>query len=154
MNAHIFSPKSLLRHPLCVSKLEDLSSGRFKELIDDMYVEPSKVEKVVFCSGKIYYELLKERDKTSRMDVALVRLEQLYPLPEEQIITLLEKYKGKTLIWVQEEPKNMGAWTHILNRLQHLPFELIASRPSAATASGSSKQAAHRQRLIIEEVFK
>ena len=150
----IFTPKSLLRHPLCVSKLEDLSSGRFKELIDDMYVEPSKVEKVVFCSGKIYYELLKERDKTSRMDVALVRLEQLYPLPEEQIITLLEKYKGKTLIWVQEEPKNMGAWTHILNRLQHLPFELIASRPSAATASGSSKQAAHRQRLIIEEVFK
>ena len=144
----------MLRHPLCVSKLEDLSSGRFKELIDDMYVEPSKVEKVVFCSGKIYYELLKERDKTSRMDVALVRLEQLYPLPEEQIITLLEKYKGKTLIWVQEDPKNMGAWTHILNRLQHLPFELIASRPSAATASGSSKQAAHRQRLIIEEVFK
>ena len=150
----IFTPKSLLRHPLCVSKLEDLSSGRFKELIDDIDVEPSEVEKVVFCSGKIYYELLKERDKTSRMDVALVRLEQLYPLPEEQIITLLEKYKGKTLIWVQEEPKNMGAWTHILNRLQHLPFELIASRPSAATASGSSKQAAHRQRLIIEEVFK
>ena len=88
------------------------------------------------------------------MDVALVRLEQLYPLPEEQINTVLEKYNGKSLIWVQEEPKNMGAWTHILNRLQHLPFELIASRPSAATASGSSKQAAHRQRLIIEEVFK
>jgi 2-oxoglutarate dehydrogenase E1 component len=88
------------------------------------------------------------------MDVALVRLEQLYPLPEEKINAVLEKYKGKPLIWAQEEPKNMGAWTHILNRLQHLPFELIASRPSAATASGSSKQAAHRQRLIIEEVFK
>jgi 2-oxoglutarate dehydrogenase E1 component len=150
----VFTPKSLLRHPLCVSALEDLSMGRFQELIDDVQVKPSAVEKVVFCSGKIYYELLQEREKTARMEVALVRLEQLYPLPEEQINTVLEKYKGKSLIWVQEEPKNMGAWTHILNRLQHLPFELIASRPSAATASGSSKQAAHRQRLIIEEVFK
>jgi 2-oxoglutarate dehydrogenase E1 component len=150
----VFTPKSLLRHPLCVSTLEDLSRGRFQELIDDVQVKPSAVEKVVFCSGKIYYELLQEREKTARMDVALVRLEQLYPLPEEQINTVLEKYKGKSLIWVQEEPKNMGAWTHILNRLQHLQFELIASRASAATASGSSKQAAHRQRLIIEEVFK
>ncbi len=150
----VFTPKSLLRHPLCVSTLEDLSAGRFLELIDDIQVKPSAVEKVVFCSGKIYYELLQEREKIARMDVALVRLEQLYPLPEEQINIVLEKYKGKSLIWVQEEPKNMGAWTHILNRLQHLPFELIASRPSAATASGSSKQAAHRQRLIIEEVFK
>ena len=150
----VFTPKSLLRHPLCVSKLEDLSTGKFQELIDDVQVKPSAVEKVVFCSGKIYYELLQEREKKARMDVALIRLEQLYPLPEEQINVVLEKYKGKPLIWVQEEPKNMGAWTHILNRLQNLPFELIASRPSAATASGSSKQAAHRQRLIIDEVFK
>ena len=150
----VFTPKSLLRHPLCVSSLEDLSTGRFQELIDDLQVKSSEVEKIIFCSGKIYYELLQEREKIGRMDLALVRLEQLYPLPEEQINKVLEKYKGKPLIWVQEEPKNMGAWTHILNRLQHLPFELIASRPSAAAASGSSKQAAHRQRLIIEEVFK
>ena len=150
----VFTPKSLLRHPLCVSKLEDLSTGKFQELIDDVQVKSSAVEKVVFCSGKIYYELLQEREKKARMDVALIRLEQLYPLPEEQINVVLEKYKGKPLIWVQEEPKNMGAWTHILNRLQNLPFELIASRPSAATASGSSKQAAQRQRLIIDEVFK
>ena len=150
----VFTPKSLLRHPLCVSSLEDLSTGRFQELFDDTAVKPSSVEKVVFCSGKIYYELLQEREKLGRLDVALIRLEQLYPLPEKKINAVLEKYNGKPLIWVQEEPKNMGAWTHILNRLQHLPFELIASRPSAATASGSSKQAAHRQRLIIEEVFK
>ena len=117
----VFTPKSLLRHPLCVSKLEDLSTGRFKELIDDEQVKPSAVEKVVFVVVKSIMNYFK-REKKARMDVALIRLEQLYPLPEEQINAVLEKYKGKPLMWVQEEPKNMGAWTHILNRLQNLPL--------------------------------
>ena len=81
-------------------------------------------------------------------------MEQLYPLPEQKINDLLKKYDTKQLIWAQEEPRNMGAWTHILNRLRHIPFELVSRRASAATASGSPKFAATRQRLIIEEVFK
>jgi 2-oxoglutarate dehydrogenase E1 component len=81
-------------------------------------------------------------------------LEQLYPLPEKKINDVLKKYDTKQLIWAQEEPRNMGAWTHILNRLRHIPFELVSRRASAATASGSPKFAATRQRLIIEEVFK
>jgi len=150
----VFTPKSLLRHPLCVSSLEDLSTGRFQELFDDEHVEPSEVKKVVFCSGKLYYELLQERETLGRKDVALIRLEQLYPLPEKKIDDVLKKYNTKQLIWAQEEPRNMGAWTHILNRLRHIPFELVSRRASAATASGSPKYAATRQRLIIEEVFK
>ncbi|MDB2362454.1 2-oxoglutarate dehydrogenase E1 component [Flavobacteriales bacterium] len=150
----VFTPKSLLRHPLCVSTLEDLSTGRFQELFDDEVVKPSEVKKVVFCSGKLYYELFQEREKLGRKDVALIRLEQLYPLPEKKINDVLKKYDTKQLIWAQEEPRNMGAWTHILNRLRHIPFELVSRRASAATASGSPKFAATRQRLIIEEVFK
>ncbi len=150
----VFTPKSLLRHPLCVSSLEDLSTGRFQELFDDEHVEPSEVKKVVFCSGKLYYELFQERETLGRKDVALIRLEQLYPLPEKKIDDVLKKYNTKQLIWAQEEPRNMGAWTHILNRLRHIPFELVSRRASAATASGSPKYAATRQRLIIEEVFK
>jgi len=150
----VFTPKSLLRHPLCVSSLEDLSTGRFQELFDDELVEPSEVKKVVFCSGKLYYELFQERETLGRKDVALIRLEQLYPLPEKKIDDVLKKYNTKQLIWAQEEPRNMGAWTHILNRLRHIPFELVSRRASAATASGSPKYAATRQRLIIEEVFK
>ncbi|MDB2675536.1 2-oxoglutarate dehydrogenase E1 component [Flavobacteriales bacterium] len=150
----VFTPKSLLRHPLCVSSLEDLSTGRFQELFDDELVEPSEVKKVVFCSGKLYYELFQERETLGRKDVALIRLEQLYPLPEKKINDVLKKYNTKQLIWAQEEPRNMGAWTHILNRLRHIPFELVSRRASAATASGSPKYAATRQRLIIEEVFK
>lgn len=150
----VFTPKSLLRHPLCISSLEDLSSGCFRELFDDETVKPSEVKKVVFCSGKLYYELWQEREKLGRMDVALVRLEQLYPLPLEQIDTVIEKYGQAKLVWAQEEPQNMGAWTHILNRLRHIPFELVSRRASAATASGSPKQAANRQQKIIEDIFK
>ena len=150
----VFTPKSLLRHPLCISSMEDLADGRFQELIDDVDVSPSKVKKVVFCSGKLYYELWQERQTLKRMDVALIRLEQLYPLPIDQIENTISKYNCKTLIWAQEEPQNMGAWTHILNRLGHIPFELISRRASAATASGSPKQAANRQRIIIDKVFK
>ena len=150
----VFTPKSLLRHPLCVSSLDELAIGRFQELIDDEEVQAKQVKKVVFCSGKLYYELWQERKQQQRKDIALIRLEQLYPLPIEQIERTIEKYNCKELIWAQEEPQNMGAWTHLLNRLRHIPFELISRRASAATASGSPKQAANKQRKIIDEVFK
>jgi 2-oxoglutarate dehydrogenase E1 component len=158
----VFTPKSLLRHPLCVSSLEDLSTGRFQELIDDLQVKSSEVEKVIFCSGKIYYELLQEREKIGRMDLALVRLEQLYPLPEEQINKVLEKYKGKPLIWVQEEPKNMGAWFSVRDYIQwtldtlkanNNKISYIGRSPDATPATGYAKRHNSQQQEIINKVF-
>ena len=149
----VFTPKSLLRHPQCVSSIKDFTKGRFKEIIDDTIVA-SSVKKLVLCSGKLYYELLQERDENNSNDVAIVRMEQLYPLPEKQINAIIEKYNPKQLIWAQEEPENMGAWSHILRNLRHLPFEVVARSESAATASGSSKRSAKRQKTIIEQVFK
>ena len=149
----VFTPKSLLRHPQCVSSIQDFTTGRFQEIIDDT-VEASSVKKFVLCSGKLYYELLQERKENNRNDVAIVRMEQLYPLPTKQINTVIEKYNPEQLIWAQEEPENMGAWSHILRNLRHLPFEVVARSESAATASGSSKRSAKRQKTIIEQVFK
>ena len=150
----VFTPKSLLRHPLCVSSVQDLAQGNFQELIDDVNVEAKTVKKVVFCTGKLYYELLKAQQDKGATDTALVRLEQLYPLPTNKINAIIEKYQPEQLIWAQEEPENMGAWTHILRKLRHLPFEVVSRTASAATASGSSKRAAKRQNAIIEQVFK
>ena len=149
----VFTPKSLLRHPQCVSSIQDFTTGRFQEIIDDK-IEASSVKKLVLCSGKLYYELMQEREENNRNDVAIVRMEQLYPLPEKQINFIIEKYNPEQLIWAQEEPENMGAWSHILRNLRHLPFELVARRESAATASGSSKRSAKRQKTIIEQVYK
>ena len=149
----VFTPKSLLRHPQCVSSIQDFITGRFQEIIDDT-IESSSVKKLVLCSGKLYYELLQEREENNRDDVAIVRMEQLYPLPEKQINAIIEKYNPEQLIWAQEEPENMGAWSHILRNLRHLPFEVLARSESAATASGSSKRSAKRQKTIIEQVFK
>ncbi len=150
----VFTPKSLLRHPLCVSSVQDLAKGGFQEVIDDVNVEAKIVKKVVFCTGKLYYELLKAQQDKGATDTALVRLEQLYPLPTNKINAIIEKYQPEQLIWAQEEPENMGAWTHILRKLRHLPFEVVSRTASAATASGSSKRAAKRQNAIIEQVFK
>lgn len=149
----VFTPKSLLRHPQCVSSIQDFITGRFQEIIDDT-IESSSVKKLVLCSGKFYYELLQEREENNRNDVAIVRMEQLYPLPEKQINAIIKKYNPEQLIWAQEEPENMGAWSHILRNLRHLPFEVLARSESAATASGSSKRSAKRQKTIIEQVFK
>ena len=149
----VFTPKSLLRHPQCVSSIQDFTTGRFQEIIDDT-IEASSVKKLVLCSGKLYYELLQERKENNRNDVAIVRIEQLYPLPTKQINTVIEKYNPEQLIWAQEEPENMGAWSHILRNLRYLPFEVVARSESAATASGSSKRSAKRQKTIIEQVFK
>ena len=149
----VFTPKSLLRHPQCVSSVEDFTKGGFQEIIDDT-IDASSVKKLVLCSGKLYYELLQAREENNRKDVAIVRMEQLYPLPEKQINAIIEKYNPEQLIWAQEEPENMGAWSHILRNLRHLPFEVAARSESAATASGSSKRSAKRQQAIIEQVFK
>tara|TARA_B110000305_G_C19456265_1_gene651134 strand:- start:1459 stop:4164 length:2706 start_codon:yes stop_codon:yes gene_type:complete len=150
----VFTPKSLLRHPKCISTLEDLSTGTFQELIDDPTAIADKVEKVAICSGKIYYELETQKLERGQENIAIIRLEQLYPLPVDQIEKILKKYCAKKIMWVQEEPANMGAWSHIMRNFRHIPFEVIARSESAATASGSSKRSFQRQNEIIEQVFK
>lgn len=149
----VFTPKSLLRHPSCNSTIEEFTNGKFQEIIDDS-IDASSVKKLVLCSGKLYYELLHERIENKRTDVAIVRLEQLYPIAQQQLQKIIKKYNPEHLVWAQEEPENMGAWSHILRSLRHLPFEVIARSESAATASGSSKRSAKRQNEIIKQVFK
>src|SRR5690606_29853553 len=113
----VMSPKSLLRHPLCVSSREDFHKGkRFQEVIDDAGVsgkQAKNVKRILFCSGKVYYGLHQKKEELKREDVAIVRIEQLYPLAETQIQKIIDKYKGAEKFWVQEESMNMGAWSHL-----------------------------------------
>ncbi len=149
----VFTPKSLLRHPKCVSHIDTFSAGKFQEIIDDT-LAPKLVKKVVLCSGKIFYELLARREKDKVNNIALIRIEQLFPFNKRHIYNIIKKYNTQKIIWVQEEPKNMGAWTFILSELRGLDLEVISRNPSAATASGSSKKSAVQQQEIIDEVFK
>lgn len=149
----VFTPKSLLRHPKCISSVSDLADGKFEGIIDDTISE-SRIDKLVFCSGKIYYELLDKRGQEKSNKVALVRIEQLFPLDIERINKLVDQYNPKEIIWVQEEPENMGAWTFILSQLRGLEIEVISRISSAATASGSSKRSVEKQQEIIDKVFK
>jgi 2-oxoglutarate dehydrogenase E1 component len=149
----VFTPKSLLRHPKCVSSISDLANGKFEGIIDDT-ISPKSVDKLVLCSGKIYYELLSRREEQATENVALVRVEQLFPLDKEYIKDLVSKYKAKEIVWVQEEPENMGAWTFILSELRTVGIDVIAREASAATASGSSKTSAAEQNELINKVFK
>jgi 2-oxoglutarate dehydrogenase E1 component len=150
----VFTPKSLLRHPRCVSSLKDLSKGRFQELIDDATASASKVEKVVLCTGKIYYDLLEEKENRKAENIALVRLEQLYPLPQKQIDAILKKYsKSKQLIWAQEEPENMGAWSYILRNLRQHNVQVVSRNESGSPATGSSKRHVVEQKKLMKAVF-
>ncbi|MDD3771343.1 MAG: 2-oxoglutarate dehydrogenase E1 component [Weeksellaceae bacterium] len=150
----VFTPKSLLRHPLAVSTVEELTEGSFQTLIDDAEAQVDKVEKVVFCQGKFYYDLLNKKEELQAENVALIRLEQLYPLDKEKINQILDKYSNrKQLIWAQEEPENMGAWTYLLRKLREVPFELVSPPESAAPASGSHKAAEIKHNNTINKVF-
>ncbi len=151
----IFTPKSLLRHPKCISTTEDFTKGGFKEVIDDDQADVNKITKLVFCTGKIYYDLLAEQEKLGKESIALIRIEQLFPFPKEQLMALKEKYKNaKTFIWAQEEPANMGAWEFIRNRLEgDINIKVIARPPSGSTATGSSKFHTIQQQKIVDKVF-
>jgi 2-oxoglutarate dehydrogenase E1 component len=149
----VMSPKSLLRHPKAVSTVEELTQGGFQPLIGDSLAKPSGVVKVVFCSGKLYYELEEERTKRGCTDTAIVRLEQLYPLPIDLMKAELAKYPADAkLVWSQEEPANMGAWTFMLANCE-LKLHRVSSPASAATASGSHQAAHHIQHRLIAETF-
>ncbi|SNR28416.1 2-oxoglutarate dehydrogenase E1 component [Maribacter sedimenticola] len=151
----IFTPKSLLRHPKAVSKISDLTDGGFKEVIDDDAVEVKKVKSLVFCTGKFYYDLLAEREKLERADVALVRVEQLFPLPDEQMKEIIAKYKHvDDLVWAQEEPRNMGAWSHLLMHFSDVQkFRVASRRFYAAPAAGSAVRSKMRHQQVIDYVF-
>lgn len=150
----VFTPKSLLRHPQCVSTLDELANGAFQPIIDDATADVNKVEKLVFCTGKFYYDLLKKKEEINAENVALVRIEQLYPLDKEKINSILDKYtQKKQIIWAQEEPENMGAWTHILRHLREVPFEVISPKAAAAPAPGSHKTFDLRHNNTINKVF-
>ena len=149
----VFTPKSLLRHPKCKSSILDLTNGRFQTVIEDT-INTKKIDKLVFCSGKIYYELIERRQIKEVKNIAIIRIEQLYPLNKEAIHLIVKKYDYKQIIWVQEEPQNMGAWTYIFHELRKLDIQVISRNPSAATASGSSKKSNIQQQEIINKVFK
>jgi 2-oxoglutarate dehydrogenase E1 component len=153
----IFTPKSLLRSPKCVSKLEEFTEGKFHELIDDTYADPKKVKRVLLCTGKIYYDLLEKQQADKRKDVAIVRVEQLYPTPVVQILKVKAKYnKATEFIWVQEEPENMGAWPYICRKFHNdkvINLNVISRHEGSSTATGFAKQHAAQQLHIVSKAF-
>jgi 2-oxoglutarate dehydrogenase E1 component len=151
----VFTPKSLLRHPKAISKVKDLTLGAFQRLIADNEVMADEVKILVFCSGKFYYDLIDARADKDRMDVAIVRLEQLFPLPKEEIQVQIQHYPNlKEVVWAQEEPRNMGAWGYLL---LHLP-EAQQMRPATrryygSPAAGSATRFKNRHQQVIDYVF-
>lgn len=148
-----FSPKANLRYPGTYSHADKFTQGGFREVIDDNAVQAADVKKVLICSGKIYFELLEKQQADQRKDVAVVRLEQIYPLPQKQLDELYKKYGNATWYWVQEEPLNMGAASFLKMNLHSISFGLIGRKPSAATATGYGKVHAKEQADIIEKAF-
>jgi len=151
----VFTPKSLLRHPKCVSTVEEFANGTFQTLIDDTAVQADKVKTLVLLTGKFYYDLDEERENLNREDVALIRIEQLFPLPTTQIREVLAKYKNaEDIVWAQEEPRNMGAYAHMLMHLDEAKtFRLASRRPYGAPAAGSSVRSKKRHKEVIDFVF-
>lgn len=150
----VMTPKSLLRHPRAVSKMEELANGEFQPILDDATANPEKVEKLVLCSGKLYYELLAKKEEINADNVALVRLEQLYPLNMDKMDEIFNKYHKKTsLVWAQEEPENMGAWSYILRNFRDTGIQVVATPISGTPAPGSHKMFEKIQNDVINRVF-
>jgi 2-oxoglutarate dehydrogenase E1 component len=158
----LMTPKSLLRLRPSFSPIEAFTDGGFARVIDDAKVDPARVERVMLCSGKIYYDLAEEREQRKEGRVAIVRVEQLYPFPEQQVLAALARYPGTSeLVWVQEEPRNSGAWTFIRGALGDLlaargqarPLHYIGRAASASPATGSPDSHAYERKLILEEAF-
>jgi 2-oxoglutarate dehydrogenase E1 component len=151
----VFTPKSLLRHPKAVSTVEELANGEFQMVIDDATAEVSKIKSMVFCTGKFYYDLLAYREENNREDVALVRVEQLFPVPTEQMKAIMDKYKNaEDKVWAQEEPRNMGAWGHLTMHFSEADKLRVASRRFyASPAAGSAVRSKRRHQQVIDYVF-
>jgi 2-oxoglutarate dehydrogenase E1 component len=154
----VFTPKSLLRHREATSTLEELASGHFQRVIGDSTVDASKVRKILLCSGKVYYDLAEARHKRGRDDVAIVRLEQLYPLSDALTAALSPYRDGTPLVWVQEEPRNSGAWYFLHATLRsvigdRLPLSVCSRAASASPATGSKASSDLEQKMLMDEAF-
>ncbi|PWG04571.1 2-oxoglutarate dehydrogenase E1 component [Polaribacter aquimarinus] len=149
----VFTPKSLLRHPKAVNSIQELANGEFQEVIDDS-VNVDGVTKMVFCMGKFYYDLLAEREELQREDVALIRIEQLFPLHQEKIQQIIDRYPNVTeYVWAQEEPRNMGAWSYMLQRFELKNLSVCSRKYYAVPAAGSSTRFKKRHKAVIDSVF-
>lgn len=148
-----FSPKANLRHPDSYSDMSEFLNGGFREVIDDVTADARKIKKVLFCSGKIYFDLAERKQKEKKEDTALIRVEQLYPLPYKQLEALQKKYGKATWFWVQEEPLNMGAASFLHMNLKSINFGIISRQASASTATGYHKNHVQEQEEIIETAF-
>ncbi|MCB0373797.1 MAG: 2-oxoglutarate dehydrogenase E1 component [Muricauda sp.] len=151
----VFTPKSLLRHPKVVSTKEEMANGGFQMVIDDAEANVAKVKTLVFCTGKFYYDLLEKREELERDDVALVRVEQLFPLPAKEMREIIKKYKNADdIVWAQEEPRNMGAWSHMLMHFDEArQFRVASRRFYGAPAAGSAVRSRRRHAQVLEYVF-
>jgi 2-oxoglutarate dehydrogenase E1 component len=156
----VFTPKSLLRHPRAVSAVHEFSTGGFIEIVDDSAADPERIARVVFCSGKIYYDLLQAREERKADHVALVRVEQLYPFAASQAADILARYPPSAeIVWAQEEPRNMGPWRHIHEQMQPLvetaarDIRYIGRPESASPATGSGKRHQQEQLEIVDDAL-
>ncbi|WP_318343930.1 2-oxoglutarate dehydrogenase E1 component [Flagellimonas baculiformis] len=151
----VFTPKSLLRHPKVVSTKEEMAQGSFQMVIDDAEAKVAKVKTLVFCTGKFYYDLLEKREELERDDIALVRVEQLFPLPANEMRDIIKKYKNADdIVWAQEEPRNMGAWSHMLMHFDEAKqFRVASRRFYGAPAAGSAVRSKRRHAQVLEYVF-
>lgn len=150
----VFTPKSLLRDPRCISTQEELANGSFQETYDDIMVNKADVKTLVFCTGKFYYDITAERENNGRKDVAVVRVEQLFPLPIEQLKAIIAQYpNADDYVWAQEEPKNMGAYSYMLMNFNLVKWRLASLKAYAAPAAGSYTRAKRRQADAIRMVF-
>jgi 2-oxoglutarate dehydrogenase E1 component len=148
-----FSPKANLRHPGAYSHIQEFTNGNFLEVIDDVFCDVPEVKKVLFCSGKIYFDLAEKQQTENRKDIAIIRLEQIYPIPEKKLMELHAKYRRATWFWVQEEPLNMGAAGFLKINLGNINFGLISRSASASTATGYAKIHMQEQTEILDTAF-
>lgn len=151
----IFTPKSLLRHPSCISSIDELTNGQFKPVIADTEVDIDEVRRVVFCSGKIYYDLVQKKKELDARDLAIVRIEQLHPFPKMQVESILRTFKNNLLtLWVQEEPINMGAWYYVRQEMCGYDILPVARLASGSPATGLVKIHNLQQQEIIGKIFR
>ena len=153
----VMTPKSLLRHPLATSKATDLVEGRFEPVLDDAQASrhPNRVRRVVLCSGHIWAEVEADKRRASAGDAALIRIEELYPFPKDAVLEVLDKYgAARELIWLQEEPKNMGGWTFVERQLRDVRELRYVGRPEQASpAEGWAEAHSAEQRRIISQIL-
>ncbi|MBT5954186.1 2-oxoglutarate dehydrogenase E1 component [bacterium] len=154
----VFTPKSLLRHPKVVSDVSELTQGKFEEVYDDKTADPKKIKRLILCTGKIYYDLLERKESLNDESVALVRLEQIYPLPVDALKSVVSKYKkAKECVWIQEEQENGGFWGHMLRKEYTFGIQIdrvIARTNSSSPATGNEKTHIKQQKDLIDKAFK